>query len=174
MKKLLAYGAGTLLFLLQLHAQDGEVWTRIKEVNLPKESLQASWQRIYRSPLLQEEVYSEGVVYIKNPDRLRWETHKPSYRLTLADGTEPRGRFRLPREKDFKISVLEGEHYSIKLEPLRRDMKQLVGQIVLVVEKNTYKLLYVNIRGVDGDWTQLSFSNLVIDPPLPDSLFVKE
>ncbi len=156
MKKLLAYGAGTLLFLLQLHAQDGEVWTRIKEVNLPKESLQASWQRIYRSPLLQEEVYSEGVVYIKNPDRLRWETHKPSYRLTLADGTEPRGRFRLPREKDFK------------------DMKQLVGQIVLVVEKNTYKLLYVNIRGVDGDWTQLSFSNLIMDPPLPDSLFVKE
>ena len=53
-------------------------------------------------------------------------------------------------------------------------MKQRVGQIILVVEKNTYKLLYVNIRGVDGDWTQLSFSNLVMDPPLPDSLFVKE
>lgn len=70
--------------------------------------------------------------------------------------------------------MLEDEYYSVKLEPLRRDMKQRVGQIILVVEKNTYKLLYVNIRGVDGDWTQLSFSNLVMDPPLPDSLFVKE
>lgn len=99
MKKLLAYGAGTLLFLLQLHAQDGEVWTRIKEVNLPKASCRK---------------------HISPHTVLPWRTARS--RAAAETGHETAGR----------ANCTGG-----------------------------------NIRGVDRDWTQLSFSNLVMDPPCP-------
>ena len=145
----------------QAHAQE-DVWTRVKEVNFPKKSLDASWQRVYKSPMLQDPVESEGKVTLTQPDQVRWETLKPVQHVTVLDGTQPRGRFRLPTEKDFKVTVLEGDQYTVQLDPVRRDLKQLVGQIALTVEKNTYKLLYVTILGADGDWTQITFTNVVM------------
>ena len=139
-----------------------DVWARVKEVNFPKQALQASWSRIYKSPMLQDALESEGTVALQQPDQVRWETLKPVKRVTVLDGTQPKGRFRLPTEKDFKVTVLDGDTYTIQLEPLKRDLKQLVGQISLTVEKKTYKLLYVTILGVDGDWTQITFSNVVM------------
>jgi len=146
----------------QAHAQE-DVWTRVKEVNFPQKTLQASWQRVYKSPMLQDAVESEGKVALTQPDQVRWETLKPVQRVTVLDGTQPRGRFRLPTEKDFKVTVLEGDQYTVQLDPVRRDLKQLVGQIALTVEKKTFKLLYVTILGVDGDWTQITFTNVVMD-----------
>ena len=140
-----------------------DVWSRVKEVNMPKKTLQANWNRIYHSPMLQEDVLSEGTVSIVEPDGLRWETLKPVKHITELDGKQEKGRFRLPQEKDFKVNVLEGETYSVQLTPLRRDLKQLVGQIVLTIEKKTYKLLNVTILGIDGDWTKITFSNVKMD-----------
>ena len=140
-----------------------DVWTRVKEVNFPQKSLQASWTRIYKSPLLQDSVESEGTVALVQPDQVRWETLKPVKRLTVLDGTQPKGRFRLPTEKDFKVTVLEGDCYTVQLDPVRRDLNQLVNQIALTVEKKTYKVLNVTILGVDGDWTQITFSNVVME-----------
>lgn len=166
MKKWLSYllvavfaalaGAGDAL------AQD-PVWERIKAANFPEKTLEANWSRIYRSPMLQADVLSEGTVYLEQPDILRWETLKPVQRVTVLDGKQDRGRFRLPQEKDFKVVVLEGDTYTVQLNPLRRDLKQLVGQIVLTVEKKSYKLINVTILGVDGDWTQITFSNVKMD-----------
>ena len=144
-------------------AQDNAIWERIKAANFPEKTLEASWNRIYRSPMLQDDILSEGKVYLRQPDALRWETEKPVKRVTELDGTQGKGRFRMPDEKDFKVTVLEGDTYSVQLNPLRRDMKQLVGQIILTVEKKSYKLLYVTILGVDGDWTQITFSNVKMD-----------
>ena len=151
-----------MTFAVKAEAQD-DVWARVKEVNFPEKSLQASWNRIYRSPMLQDDILSEGKVYLRQPDALRWETEKPVKRVTELDSTQGKGRFRMPDEKDFKITVLEGDTYSVQLTPLRRDLKQLVGQITLTVEKKSYKLLYVTILGVDGDWTQITFSNVKMD-----------
>ena len=166
MKKWLSYllvavfaalaGAGDAL------AQD-PVWERIKAANFPEKTLEANWNRIYRSPMLQADVLSEGTVYLEQPDILRWETLKPVQRVTVLDGKQDRGRFRLPQEKDFKVVVLEGDTYTVQLNPLRRDLKQLVGQIVLTVEKKSYKLINVTVLGVDGDWTQITFSNVKMD-----------
>ena len=138
-----------------------DVWEKVKEVNMPKESLQASWHRLYSSPLLQEPMESEGTVLLQQPDQVRWETLKPIQRVTVLDGKEPKGKFRLPTERDFKVKVLEGDTYTVQLDPVRRDLKKLVGQISLTVEKNTYKLLKVTILGLDGDWTQIEFTNVV-------------
>ena len=150
-----------LTFAFEAVAQE-DVWARVKEVNMPRKTLTANWNRIYRSPMLQDDILSEGTVSIVEPDNLRWETLKPVQRVTVLDGQE-RGRFRLPQEKDFKVNVLDGDTYTIQLNPLRRDLKQLIGQIVLTVEKKSYKLLNVTILGIDGDWTQITFSNVKMD-----------
>lgn len=165
MKRRISYLlTAVLAFCCALNAGAQEdVWARVKEVNVPRKTLEATWNRIYHSPMLQEDILSEGTVSLVQPDRLRWETLKPVNRVTLLDGQQDRGRFRLPQEKDFKVTVLEGDTYSVQLNPLRRDLKQLVGQIVLTVEKKTYKLLNVTILGVDGDWTQITFSNVKMD-----------
>lgn len=165
MKRRISYLlTAVLAFCCALNAGAQEdVWARVKEVNVPRKTLEATWNRIYHSPMLQENILSEGTVSLVQPDRLRWETLKPVNRVTLLDGQQDRGRFRLPQEKDFKVTVLEGDTYSVQLNPLRRDLKQLVGQIVLTVEKKTYKLLNVTILGVDGDWTQITFSNVKMD-----------
>ena len=165
MKKWLSYVLAAffaLTFVVTAKAQD-DVWARVKEVNFPKKSLQASWSRIYRSPMLQDDILSEGKVCLRQPDALRWETEKPVKRVTELDSTQGKGRFRMPDEKDFKITVLEGDTYSVQLTPLRRDLKQLVGQITLTVDKKSYKLLYVTILGVDGEWTQITFSTVKMD-----------
>ncbi len=161
MKKWLPYllaAFSAVTFAFKAEAQE-DVWARIKEVNFPKKSLQASWNRIYRSPMLQDDMLSEGTVSIEQPDMLRWETLKPVKRVTQLDSST-KGRFRLPEEKDFKVNILEGDTYTVQLTPVRRDLKQLVGQIVLTVEKSSYKLLNVTILGVDGDWTQITFSQV--------------
>lgn len=165
MKKWLPYLLAAFFavtFAFKAEAQE-DVWSRIKEVNFPKKSLQASWNRIYRSPMLQEDLLSEGTVSIQQPDALIWETLKPVKRVTRLDSTQGKGRFRLPEEKDFKVNVLEGDTYTVQLTPVRREMKQLVGQIILTVEKKSYKLLNVTILGVDGDWTQIAFSNVKME-----------
>lgn len=142
------------------HAQE-DVWARIKEVNLPGESLEARWHRVYFSPLLQDAVESEGTVTIRQPGRLRWETLKPVQRVTELDSSNPRARFRLPSERDFQVKVLEGEVYTVSLTPIRRDLKQLVGQVILRVNKESFELQDVTILGLDGDRTVLTFSNIV-------------
>lgn len=165
MKKWLPYILAAFFavaFAIPARAQE-DVWEKVKEVNLPGQYLQAAWSRIYHSPMLQEDLLSEGTVVLRQPGYLRWETLKPVPQVTELDRTQGKGRFRFPEEKDFQVTVLESETCSVQLIPLRRDLKQLVGQIILTVEKKSYKLLNVTILGVNGEWTQITFSDVRMD-----------
>ena len=137
-----------------------DVWNRVKEVNFPKDHLEARWHRTYCSPMLQEPVESEGTVSIRQPDYLRWETLKPVPRVTELDGNRPKGRFRMPSEKDFRVQILESDVYSIRLTPIRRDLKQMLSQVVLRVDKKTFELQDITILGTDGDHTVIDFKDI--------------
>lgn len=141
--------------------ESASVWERVKAVNMPAKSLKANWHRVYRSPMLVEDLESEGTVELRQPDYLRWETTSPVSRVTEMDANAPRGRFKLPKESDFKVTVLENEDYTIQLDPIRRDLKQLVGQIALTVDKKSCLLKYVVIIGPEGDWSRIDFFNVV-------------
>lgn len=147
-----------------------DLLTRIREVNMTP-TLQAAWHRTYHSPLLEEPLESDGMVYIEEPSRLRWETLSPVSRVTVFTGEEPRGRFRMPSEKDFSAEILEGEKYTVILTPKRRDLKQLFNQILLTVEPSTLVLSQVIIKGRDGDWTLLAFKDIKQNVALPATLF---
>ena len=156
--------------LLSLPAISQDLLTRIREVNMPP-SLQAAWHRTYHSPLLAEPLESDGVVYIEEPSRLRWETVSPVSRITVFNGEGARGRFRMPTEKDFSAQVMEGEQYTVVLTPVRRDLKQLFNQILITVDPQTLVLSQVIVKGHDGDWTLLEFNDIKHNVALPATLF---
>jgi len=138
-------------------AQDADLFARIREANMPP-VLDASWQREYHSPLLQENLISNGKVHLQEPNQLRWETVSPVPRVTEFGADTPRGRFRMPTEKDFQVQILENEQYTVTLVPVRRDLKQMFHQIVLNVDKASLLVKEVLIVGEEGEWTRLIFT----------------
>lgn len=150
-------------------AQD--LFEQIKAANMPERTLQAKWNQVKRSTLLVEDLVSEGQVYIQQPDLLRWETTSPVQRVSIMAPGQARGRFRLPTEKDFDISITEGEEYLVQLTPLRRDLKKMIGQIDLHVDPATLKLRFLTMTSPEGDWTRIEFTDVKADLPLPATLF---
>lgn len=171
MRKLLLLSIG--LFLgLSASAQDSGLLQRVQDANL-KNTLRADFKQVRHSQLLTEDLVSTGFVALQAPDKVHWEVQKPVSRITVFNGDIPQNsrRFRLPSEKDFTVSSLEGEELSIILKPRRRDLAQLFSQIVLKVDPATLAVHSVLLSGLDGDWTQITFTRVQADVDLPQSLF---
>ena len=163
-------GIAALFLCLGLHAQEATLVERILQANMP-ETLEAPWQQIKHSPLLKEDLKSSGVVYLQQPDKIRWEVLEPVNRVTVMNGSAPRGRFRLPTEKDFRATVLEGEDYTVDLEPVRRDLQALFAQVTLTVDKKSLLIKSALLRGTDGGWTLIQFGERKMNEPLGGTLF---
>lgn len=156
-------------------AQNADLLVRIREANL-KNTLEASFTQVRHSPMLSEDLKSEGYVALQAPDKVRWEVLKPVSRVTVFNGDIPQAgrRFRLPSEKDFTVSSLEdGKEQTLILKPVRRDLQQLFSQIVLKIDPATLSVRSVLLSGLDGDWTQITFSKVKTDVPLDQALFVR-
>lgn len=135
-----------------------EVLSRLKEANFPS-SLEAEFTQRRHSPLLSEDLVSKGKLTLAAPDYLRWEIVSPKPRVSefnASDAASAR-RFRLPSDKDFRVSTLEGEELSIILDPVRGDLKRLFSRIVVKVDPQTYHIHSVLLSGLDGDSTFIEF-----------------
>ncbi len=159
-----------LALVVGLPAFSQDLLSRIREVNMTS-TVQAAWHRSYHSPLLEAPLESDGMVYIQEPSFLRWETVSPVSRVTVFGDHSPRGRFRMPTEKDFTAEILEGEEYTVILTPVRRDLKQLFKQIRLTVDARSLELSQVIIDGRDGDRTILWFKEVKHNVALSAALF---
>ena len=134
------------------------------------ETLQAGFTETRHSPLLEENLESRGVLYLKAPDKLRWELRSPEARVSVL-GAPSGHRFRMPTEKDFSCRVLEDEEFCLVLTPLRRDLKQLFEQLVVKVDPQTLQLRSVLANTADGGWISLVFQDIKTGLELSDSLF---
>ena len=75
----------------------------------PPASFEASWTQLRHSPLLTEDLQSSGTIVLREPSYLRWEVKEPVQSVTeFGADDSPRSRFRMPTEKDFKVTE-EGE-----------------------------------------------------------------
>ena len=163
-------GFAALFLCLGLHAQEASLLQRILTANMP-ETLEASWQQTKRTPLLKEPLKSSGVVYLQQPDKIRWEVQDPVSDITVLNGSAPRGRFRLPSEKDFRATILEGEDYTVDLMPIRRDLQVIFDQVTLTVDKKSLLIKSAFLKGTDGGWTLLEFGDRKMNEALPEGLF---
>ena len=77
-------------------------------------------------------------------------------------------------EKDFTATTLEGEDLTVKLVPVRRDLKSLFREIIVHADKQSLQIRSALLITPDGDWTQLAFKDLVVNQPVDAKLFEKE
>ena len=172
MKKILICILTFMAILPAIYAQE-DLLARIREANMPS-SLKASWHQVKQSPLLADKLESSGKLWLQSPDKIRWEMTSPHRKVSILDGENGRGRFKLPSERDFKASVLESDIYTVTLVPLRRDLKQLFRQILLKVDKETLMVRSILLTSGEGEWTLIEFSNLEPGASLSADLFEKE
>ena len=163
---LLAFFTSATLF-----AQD-DLLSIILEKSLP-ETLEARFVQTRRSPLFTKDLVSKGKVSLARPDKIRWETEEPSHKVSILSTSAAKGRrrFTLPTASDFKVSVLEGEDYTLTLIPLRRDLSALFQRIIVHARKDNYLIQSIVLDAGEGDITHISFSDIRTGMPLPDELF---
>ena len=163
-----------LLVSLTCLAQDA-LLERLKAANTFG-TLQADFVQTRHSQMLTKDLVSEGRVALQSPDKLRWEVVKPYRSVFVTEGEVPAQgrRFRIPTDKDFSATVLEGEDVVVKLVPLRRDMKQMFREIIVHADKKTLRIHTALLVTPEGDWTQLEFKNIRTGQSIDPKLFEKE
>ena len=173
MKRWLLILAG-LALALAASAQEN-ILDRLKAANT-YETLQLSFVQTRHSAMLTKDLRSEGRMVLASPDRIRWEVLKPYPSVFVSSGELAIAgrRFRMPTEKDFTATVLEGEDLTVKLVPVRRDLKSLFREIIVHADKQSLRIRSALLITPDGDWTQLEFKDLVVNRPVDAKLFEKE
>ena len=174
MRKLLLTLVAVFAGCLCLPAQDA-ILERVRQANT-FDTMTATFTQVRHSSLLTSDLVSEGFVAMQAPGRIRWEVRRPAAKVSILDGEGAAAgrRFRLPSEKDFNIKTLEGEDYTLTLEPVRRDLRTLFRQIIVHADKRTARVREVMLISPDGDWTKLTFTDLSCNQPLDPALFTQE
>ena len=173
MKRLFLFLA-CLALAVTASAQD-DILDRLKAANT-FETLQASFVQTRHSSLLTKDLVSEGRMVLGNPDRIRWEVLKPHPSVFVSSGELAIAgrRFRLPTEKDFTATALEGEDLAVKLVPVRRDLKSVFREIIVHADQKSLQIRSALLITPDGDWTLLEFKDVVANRPVDPKLFEKE
>ena len=173
MKRWLLILAG-LVLALAASAQE-TILDRLKAANT-FDTMQLSFVQTRHSALLTKDLVSEGRMVLASPDRIRWEVLKPYPSVFVSSGelTLSGRRFRMPTEKDFTATTLEGEDLTVKLVPVRRDLKSLFREIIVHADKQSLQIRSALLITPDGDWTQLEFKDFVVNRPVDAKLFEKE
>ena len=173
MKRWLLILAG-LALALAASAQEN-ILDRLKAANT-YETLQASFVQTRHSAMLTKDLVSEGRMVLASPDHIRWEVLKPYPSVFVSSGELAIAgrRVRMPTEKDFTATTLEGEDLTVKLVPVRRDLKSLFREIIVHADKQSLQIRSALLITPDGDWTQLEFKDFVVNRPVDAKLFEKE
>ena len=163
-----------LLSSASLFAQEN-LLDRIIAANLHP-TLKAGFVQIRHSPMLTEDLLSEGLVYLQQPDKIRWDILKPSPHTTIFNGEKPNERcFRLPGQKDFSVSEIRNDDLCfVTLVPVRSDLKRLFSRIILQVKRDSLLIQEIQLHGYDGDYTVLQFNDVKFDIGMDPQLFIKD
>lgn len=148
---------------------------RILAANLHS-TLKAGFVQIRHSPMLTEDLRCEGVVYLQQPDKIRWDILKPTPHTTIFNGEKPNERrFRLPGQKDFSVSEIRNDDLCfVTLVPVRSDLKRLFSRIILQVKRDSLLIQEIQLHGYDGDYTVLQFKDVKFDIGMDPQLFIKD
>lgn len=173
MKRWILILAGLLLALSASARND--LLDRLRAANT-FETLQLSFVQTRHSAMLSKDLQSEGRLVLQSPDRIRWEVLRPYPSVFVSTGELALAgrRFRMPTEKDFSATVLEGEDYAIRLVPVRRDLKSLLREVIVHADKQSLQIRSALLVTPDGDWTLLEFKDIVTDQRVDPKLFEKE
>jgi outer membrane lipoprotein carrier protein len=174
---------------------------RVAEAQANAKTIQADFEQDRESHLLAAPSHSRGRFYFRAPDEVRWQYEAPrEMTVVIKDGTaltyrpaEKRAErievghvqrrvLRLlgaaePLEtlkRYFSLTFLDpgdDHNYVLTLDPLTHQLKKRFREVRVEIDRTRFLPVAVSYTEADGDRTAYTFSQIVLNQPLPADLF---
>jgi outer membrane lipoprotein-sorting protein len=181
--------------------QKTEIIDRIKQAAEGMKTMQCDFTQVKELSFMDEKATSEGKMFYKQTDKIRWEYTKPYTYVFATDGKNVfTGSGANTNKMPVKSSKLFGEishiliggvsgnglidspdfstqfgvgkeDYLITLTPLKKDVKDLFSAIRLYVRKTDHRVHAVELVEKSGDKTSIELKNIRTNTPLDDEIF---
>jgi outer membrane lipoprotein-sorting protein len=203
--------AGMLLCMFSVSAQyqdatkeeKDEIVRKITEASGEMKSLQGDFIQVKELSFMDDKVTSEGKIYYKKTNKIRWEYTKPykyvfssdgeNVRMTSGDRTNKAsvrsskvfGEISkvmvggvsgsgLVDSPDFDAQFMVGkDDYKVVLIPKKKEIKDLFSSVQLFVNKLDNRVRSVELTEKSGDKTTISLRNVQVNSVIDDRLFAE-
>jgi len=185
-------------------AQQKEIVDKITQAANTMRTMQCDFTQEKELSFMNDKVLSEGKMYYKQPNKIRWEYMKPLAYVFAMDGknifmdagssqtTVPARSSKLFSSMsdiiiggvsgaglidspDFTASFGVGNNdYRIMLTPLKKEVKDLFDHIQLYVNKSDSRIQKVELVEKGGDKTQILLKNIQINTTVNDEIFSRK
>ncbi|MDR1224095.1 MAG: outer membrane lipoprotein carrier protein LolA [Tannerella sp.] len=183
--------------------QRDEIVSRITKSAGEMETMQGDFTQVKELSFMDEKVTSEGRMYYKKTNKLRWEYLKPyryvfsmdgqNVRMTSGDKTSkvPVKSSRMFGEiskvmaggitgsglvdsPDFDAQFMVGkDDYKIILTPGKKELKEMFSSIQLFVGRADHRIRSVELIEQGGDKTTFVLKNVQVNTAIDDRLFAE-
>lgn len=181
--------------------QKQDVITRINKAASGLKTMTCSFTQTKYLSLLSDKMVSQGKMYYKQPNKLRWEYTSPYQYLFVFNGskvyvsnksrknvidTQTNKVFKevarimmstvtgtaLSNSSDFSIDVADGKSvWKITLIPKKKEMKKMFSKIELSFIKSSLMITEINIYEKNKDRTNIRLKNISTNGAVNESLF---
>jgi len=200
---------GLLLFSVALSAQyqdatkeqKDEIVSKITTAADGMNTLQGDFVQVKELSFMDENVTSEGRMYYKKPDKIRWEYTKPVQYVFSMDGkniqtTSGDKTNKMPVKSskmfselskvmvggvsgsglvdspDFDSQFFVGkDDYKVVLTPKKKEIKELFSSVLIYVGKAENRIRSVEMIEKTGDKTTVTLKNVEVNGMVNDEIF---
>ena len=209
MKKYIVLLIGLILCLSVVSAQyqkateeqQKEIVGKIKQASGDVNTMKCDFTQVRELTLMDEVITSEGKMYYKKANKIRWEYIKPYQYALSMDGkntnmsshdkttTMPVGQRKMFDEvfkvmlisingmgladsPDFDAALFIGsDDYKVILTPKKKEMKAFFSSIQLFASKRDSRISTVELVQKDGDKIIISLKNIQLNTTINDAIF---
>lgn len=182
-------------------AQKREVIAKINKTTASLKTMQCSFTQTKHLSMLNDKMVSEGKMYYRQPDKLRWEYVSPYKYLFIFNGakvyvgnksrkdvidTNSNKLFKevarimmstvtgkaLSNTADFNITLTaDAKSYHVMLVPKKKDLRKMMNKVELVFSRTADMISEINIFENNGDHTNIKLKNIVTNKEVNETLF---
>jgi outer membrane lipoprotein-sorting protein len=183
--------------------QKKEIVSRITQASDNMNTMQCDFTQVKELSFMDDKVTSEGKMYYKKTNKIRWEYTKPYQYVFSMDGqnvhmkqgdkttTIPANQSKLFKEiskvmvggvsgaglvdsPDFDTQFLVGSSdYKIVLSPKKKEVKDLFASVQLYVGKTDNRIRSVELVEPSGDKMTVTLKNVQVNATINDEIFSK-
>jgi outer membrane lipoprotein-sorting protein len=179
--------------------QQDEIVSKISQTADEMQTLQGDFIQVKELSFMDDKVTSEGKIYYKKTDKIRWEYTKPYKYVFTMDGQNvrlgdktnkiPVNSSRMFSEiskvmvgsvsgsglvgsPDFDAVFMAGkEDYKVILTPKKKEIKDLFSTVQLYVGRADNRIQSVELVEKSGDRTTITLKNVRVNAAIADSVF---
>jgi outer membrane lipoprotein-sorting protein len=182
-------------------AQKAEIVSKITEASNKMNAMQCDFTQVKELSFMDDKVTSEGKMYYKKPNKVRWEYIKPykyvfsmdgqHVRMTSGDKTTqvPVNSSKMFGEiskvlvggvsgsglvdsPDFDTQFQVGkDDYRIVLKPKKKEIKDIFSMVQVHIGKSDNRIRSVEMVEQSGDKTMIILKNIQVNTTISDEIF---